>query len=143
MHRNRIVAVAAVILVAALAACGGGGSSAKKRVTPTTAAKPTVAPLTGLPDPNGESLRRPALSIKIENTPEARPQTSLDAADVVFEEVTEGEITRFVAVFNSTIPDVIGPIRSVRARASRRHRQNEKPGTPSRHLFADEIRKSA
>lgn len=115
MHRNRIVAIAAVILIAALAACGGGGSSAKKRVTPTTAAKPTVAPLTGLPDPNGESLRRPALSVKIENTPEARPQTNLDAADVVFEEVTEGEITRFVAAFNSTIPDVVGPIRSVRA----------------------------
>ena len=115
MHRNRIVAIAAVILIAALAACGGGGSSAKKRVAPTTAAKPTVAPLTGLPDPNGQSLQRPALSVKIENTPEARPQTNLDAADVVFEEVTEGEITRFVAVFNSTIPDVVGPVRSVRA----------------------------
>jgi hypothetical protein len=108
-----VVLVTAALLVAA-AACGGGGSSAKK-VAPKTAAKPTVAPLTGLPDPNGESLRRPALSVKIENTPEARPQTGLDQADVVFEEVTEGEITRFVAVFNSTIPDVIGPIRSVRA----------------------------
>ncbi|HMG27956.1 MAG TPA: DUF3048 domain-containing protein [Acidimicrobiia bacterium] len=108
-----MVLVAAALLVVA-AACGGGGGSAKKRVAPTTP-KPTVAPLTGLPDPNGESLGRPALSVKIENTPEARPQTNLDAADVVFEEVTEGEITRFVAVYNSTIPDVIGPIRSVRA----------------------------
>lgn len=115
MPRNRIVAIAAVLLTAALAACGGGGGhTAKKRVAPTTP-KPTVAPLTGLPDPSGESLGRPALSVKIENTPEARPQTSLDTADVVFEEVTEGEITRFVSVFDSTIPDVIGPIRSVRA----------------------------
>jgi hypothetical protein len=109
-----VVLVAATLLVVA-AACGGGGSSAKKRVTPTTAAKPTVAPLTGLPDPSGATLKRPALSVKIENTPEARPQTGLESADVVFEEVTEGEITRFVAVYNSTIPDVIGPIRSVRA----------------------------
>jgi len=114
MNRNRVVAIATVFLLVALAACGGGGHTAKKRVAPTSP-KPTVAPLTGLPDPNGESLRRPALSIKIENTPEARPQTGLDSADVVFEEVTEGEITRFVAVFNSAIPDVIGPIRSVRA----------------------------
>lgn len=116
MHQNRVVAIAVSLLIAALAACGGGGGhTAKKRVTPTSAPKPTVAPLTGLPDANGDSLRRPALSIKIENTPEARPQTGLEAADVVFEEVTEGEITRFVAVFNSTVPDVIGPIRSVRA----------------------------
>jgi hypothetical protein len=115
MHRNRVLTTAAVLVIAALAACsGGGGHTAKKRVAPTTP-KPAVAPLTGLPDPNGESLQRPALSLKIENTPEARPQTNLDAADVVFEEVTEGEITRFVAVYNSTIPDVIGPIRSVRA----------------------------
>ena len=116
MHNNRVVAIALSLLIAALAACGGGGGhTAKKRVTPTTAPKPTVAPLTGLPDANGDSLQRPALSIKIENTPEARPQTGLEAADVVFEEVTEGEITRFVAVFNSAIPDVIGPVRSVRA----------------------------
>src|SRR5262249_56540111 len=108
-----MVLVAAALLVVA-AACGGGGGSAKKRVAPTTP-KPTVAPLTGLPDPNGESLGRPALSGKIENTPEARPQTNLDAADVVFEEVTEGEITRFVAVYDSTIPAVTGPIRARRA----------------------------
>jgi hypothetical protein len=114
MRRSRpVVLVAAALLV--VAACGGGGSSAKKRATPTTSAKPTVQPLTGLPDPNGQTQQRPALSVKIENTPEARPQTNLDTADVVFEEVTEGEITRFVAVYNSAIPDVVGPIRSVRA----------------------------
>lgn len=114
MRRHSAV-VAAAVLIVALAACGGsGGHTAKKRVAPTTP-KPTVAPLTGLPDPSGQTLQRPALSVKIENTPEARPQTNLETADVVFEEVTEGEITRFVAVYNSTIPDVIGPIRSVRA----------------------------
>jgi hypothetical protein len=109
-----VVLVTAALLVAA-AACGGGGNTAKKRVAPTTAASPPIAPLTGLPDPGGQTLKRPALAVKIENTPEARPQTGLDNADVVFEEVTEGEITRFVAVYNSNIPDVIGPVRSVRA----------------------------
>ena len=116
MHRRRLVVVSAAVLIAAVAACGGGGGSAKKKSAPTTTtAKPVVAPLTGLPDPGGLSLNRPALSVKVENTPESRPQTGIDVADVVFEEVTEGDITRFMAVFNSAVPDVVGPVRSVRA----------------------------
>jgi hypothetical protein len=55
------------------------------------------------------------LWVKIENTPEARPQAGLDVADVVYEQVTEGGITRFITLFNSQIPDVVGPIRSTRA----------------------------
>ncbi len=115
LHRRSGVIVA-VAFLAALAACGGGGGghASKKSVT-TTAKQPPKAPLTGLPDPGGETQRRPALSIKIENTPAARPQTGLDVADVVYEQITEGDITRFIAVYNSTIPDVAGPIRSVRA----------------------------
>jgi hypothetical protein len=103
-----------------LAACGGGGSSktskdsgGKKQTTTTTAA-PRVAPLTGLPDPSGAAAGRPVLTVKIENTPISRPQAGLDAADVVWEEVVEGGITRFAAMFQSTGADVIGPIRSVR-----------------------------
>jgi hypothetical protein len=53
--------------------------------------------------------------VKIENTPPARPQTGLEVADVVYEQVTEAGITRFLALFNSQIPDVLGPIRSTRA----------------------------
>ncbi len=74
-----------------------------------------VAPETGLPDPTGQSLTRPALWVKIENTPVARPQTGLDQADVVYEQVTEAGITRFISLFNSQVPDVVGPIRSTRA----------------------------
>src|SRR5262249_18887784 len=50
-----------------------------------------------------------------ENTPEARPQSGLDQADVVYEQVTEAGITRFITLFNSEVPDVVGPIRSTRA----------------------------
>ncbi|HKA03850.1 MAG TPA: DUF3048 domain-containing protein, partial [Acidimicrobiales bacterium] len=82
---------------------------------PTTAAAVPVAPEVGLPDPTGESLTRPALWVKIENTPEARPQSGLDQADVVYEQVTEAGITRFITLFNSEVPDVVGPIRSTRA----------------------------
>ncbi|MCZ7526156.1 MAG: DUF3048 domain-containing protein [Acidimicrobiia bacterium] len=52
--------------------------------------------------------------MKVGNNPQARPQSGLDVADVVFEEVAEGGITRFLAVFNSTAPEQIGPVRSVR-----------------------------
>ena len=114
--RSRWLVLLAALAVGA-AACGGGGShvAAKKKPAVTTKTPgPPIAPLTGLPDPSGQSLTRPALSIKIENTPEARPQTGLDAADVVYEEITEAGITRFVAVFNSTIPPMAGPVRSGR-----------------------------
>ncbi len=57
---------------------------------------------------------RPALVVKVSNSPEARPQTGLERADVVFEELTEGGITRFAAVFHHHLPEVVGPVRSAR-----------------------------
>jgi len=111
--RRRLSLAIAVLVSLALvvAACGGGGGDKSKKASKAA----PVAPLTGLPDPNGDARGRPALSVKVDNTPPARPQAGLDAADVVFEEVVEGEITRFLAIFNSTLPDTVGPIRSVRA----------------------------
>jgi hypothetical protein len=81
--------------------------------TTTTQAIP-IAPLTGLPDPGGAALKRPALTVKIENTPEALPQWGIDQADVVYEEIVNGGITRLAAIFNSQAPAKIGPVRSVR-----------------------------
>jgi hypothetical protein len=83
-------------------------------VTTTTTPPLPVSPLTGLPQADPARARRPALSVKIENPPYARPQSGLDAADVVFEEVVEGGVTRFLAVFQSTDADLVGPVRSVR-----------------------------
>jgi hypothetical protein len=80
----------------------------------TTTVPPPDAPLTGLPDPSGASLTRPALTIKIENTPEALPQWGIDQADVVYEEIVNGGITRLAAIFNSKAPGKVGPVRSVR-----------------------------
>jgi hypothetical protein len=71
-----------------------------------------VWPLTG--EPVETVPARPALLVKVSNSPEARPQTGLDVADVVYEEVTEHGITRFVAVFHSELPEVVGSVRSAR-----------------------------
>ena len=59
--------------------------------------------------------QRPALAVKVDNYPTARPQSGLDQADIVFEEPVEGRITRFVAVFQCQSPSLVGPIRSARA----------------------------
>lgn len=52
--------------------------------------------------------------VMIENTPDARPQSGLINADIVFEVVDEGGITRFVAVFSSYDAALVGPVRSSR-----------------------------
>ena len=70
------------------------------------------AALTGLAaDPTVTS--RPALAVKIDNAPDARPQWNLADADLIIEENVE-LITRFIAVYQANVPDRIGPVRSAR-----------------------------
>jgi hypothetical protein len=60
------------------------------------------------------SKRRP-LAVMIENHEESRPQSGLSSADVVYEAVAEGGITRFMAVFLCPFNDIqVGPVRSAR-----------------------------
>jgi hypothetical protein len=72
---------------------------------------PGVAALTNVAHPELENVA--ALAVKIDNHPRARPQWSLALADVIFEENVES-LTRFIAIFHSRLPSVIGPIRSAR-----------------------------
>jgi hypothetical protein len=73
-----------------------------------------VCPLTGVDAPRGEVPGRPALAIKVENAPEARPQAALNEADVVVEEPVEGGYTRFIAIFQCDQSARVGPVRSGR-----------------------------
>lgn len=61
-----------------------------------------------------EESQRPILGIMIENSEEARPQTGLDNAGIVFETVTEAGITRYLALYQENMPEEVGPVRSVR-----------------------------
>jgi hypothetical protein len=63
----------------------------------------------------GYATGHPALVVKIDNVAKARPQTGINEADVVFEEMVEGGFTRLAAVFHSTPSDPVGPIRSARS----------------------------
>lgn len=62
------------------------------------------------------SQQRPAL-VMLENHPDARPQSGLSAADVVYEAVAEGGITRFMGVFYCgaiAAGGKVAPVRSAR-----------------------------
>jgi len=117
--RSRRAPVLLALLVLA-AACGAKKSGLPSSATSTTAststtmAPPPVAPLTGLPQPNAAALVRRAIVVKIDNVDEARPQSGLDSADIVFEEQVEGQLTRLIAIFQSTTTGRVGPVRSTR-----------------------------
>ena len=87
----------------------GTGSTAAATTVPGT----PIMPLTGQAIKDPALAARPALVVKIDNFPDARPQSGLNRADIVFEENVE-QITRFAAVFQSQNPDPVGPIRSGR-----------------------------
>jgi Protein of unknown function (DUF3048) N-terminal domain/Protein of unknown function (DUF3048) C-terminal domain len=75
-------------------------------------AKPVLRtdPLTG-----GRWSTNPVLAAKIDNTFFAIPQFGISDADVVFVEQVEGGLTRIIAVFHTTLPTEVGPVRSVRS----------------------------
>lgn len=56
----------------------------------------------------------PVTAIMIENSPDARPQSGLKQAQVVYEAIAEGGITRFLALYQQAKPQMIGPVRSLR-----------------------------
>jgi len=118
--RRRLPVFAAVLACLALiaAACSGGGgkktSSATSAPATTTTTEPPIFPLTGLPAAGSPNHTRPALVVKIENVPEARPQSGLTQADVVYEEIVEAGLSRFIVVYQSQDADPIGPVRSIR-----------------------------
>jgi hypothetical protein len=72
------------------------------------------SPLTGLPTTDPASEAHPAVTVKMDNSPEARPQSGINQADIVYEMKVEG-ITRFALVFHSTPRDDVGPVRSARS----------------------------
>lgn len=58
-------------------------------------------------------FKRPVMVV-VENHPKSRPQAGLAEANLVYEVLAEGGITRFLPVFYTELPEKIGPVRSVR-----------------------------
>lgn len=80
---------------------------------PSASVKTTANPLDGTQTPLARANRHP-LAIIIENQTQARPQTGLDKASIVYEVITEGGITRFMAIYGPQDAQKVGPVRSMR-----------------------------
>jgi len=119
MRRRFLFVVLSVVLGMSLlaAACGSSSKSEPPEETTTTTTAPPLPtwPLTGLPDAKAPTDgNHPAISVKMDNSSDARPQVGINEADIVYELLVEG-ITRFVLVFHSKLPSDIGPVRSARS----------------------------
>jgi DUF3048 family protein len=117
-----------IIIAVLILLIGGGTAFALTRpskppvpVAKVAAAKPKAPPapttvastLSGLPvAPSVNQM--PVTAVMVENSTDARPQSGLSQAMVVFEAVAEGGVTRFMALYQDTSPDNVGPIRSAR-----------------------------
>jgi len=72
-------------------------------------------PLTGLSVSDPAVLKRRPLMVRIGNDVGARAaQVGLNSADMVYEEITEWWVTRFTAIYLSTMPNTVSPVRSAR-----------------------------
>ncbi|MBI1952325.1 DUF3048 domain-containing protein, partial [Candidatus Saccharibacteria bacterium] len=118
-RKTKILSTLALVLVLA-----GAGTvvyskfihkDAGQSTTTTTAVvdNRVPSPLTGLKvDP--ALAKRPVTGIMIENSPDARPQSGIADAGVIFEAIAEGGITRFITLYQDESPQYVGPVRSLR-----------------------------
>lgn len=79
---------------------------APSAATPTT---DPVNPLTGK-----KPVDHAVVAVKVENIGAARPQVGLSSADIVFVQEVEGSLTRLVAIYHTSFPERVGPVRSAR-----------------------------
>lgn len=76
---------------------------------------PPPCPLTGVAPAGGKSVpQRPVAAVKVENTVDAYPLVGLQNADIIYEELVEGGLTRFMAVYQCADAPKVGPVRSAR-----------------------------
>ena len=126
MSTSRLLLSLATLSLVAAACTGGEDGPTATEVSEPVEGEPFVTtptetitrqPLTGRPIGDDADLpQRPALAVKVDNHPEARPsQAGLAVADLVYEEIVEDDQTRFIAVFHGTGSSPVGPIRSSRS----------------------------
>lgn len=122
-HRTRTYLIIGAVLIALTAGAAALLLSQKAPDTPIahTKSKPKpkptpvyYSPLTGEKVADEAATKMAVTAIMIENSPDARPQSGIQEAGVVFEAVAEGGITRFLTLHQQDKPGIIGPVRSLR-----------------------------
>ncbi|WP_339148739.1 DUF3048 domain-containing protein [Sutcliffiella sp. BMC8] len=127
MSRNKLGLIGTVLMLF-LAGCQSGNSDVDTAKEPQEDNKQVVqeeekvgtevsepletAPLTG--EAVEEKVDARPVAVMVNNDGKARPQSGLHKADIVYEVLAEGDITRFLAIFHSEMPDTVGPVRSAR-----------------------------
>ena len=124
LHRTRTYAFVGLGLIVAASLIAGVAwyrTPVKVAVTPVVVAKKKPAPapmfyspLTGVQVADQAATKQAVTAIMIENSPDARPQSGLKDAGVVYEAIAEGGITRFLTLHQEDKPQLIGPVRSLR-----------------------------
>ncbi len=127
--RIALVLASTTVVTLALTGCAGGSIAlpgASSTATPTAEKVFVTAPLTGVKyeqgTPEALAAAGPSVACKVDNSDAARPQQNLNKTDMVFDEMVEGGLTRFVAVFHSQLPTTdaiktavgVAPVRSIR-----------------------------
>ncbi len=117
--------LALIMIVGSFAGCKSSeepestAPSTEATTVPTTVSPYTTGefnPLTGELNYDKALLKNRTVMVSVENSPQARPQWGISSADIVWEMVVEGGITRMLLMFAdaSRLPDKIGPTRSAR-----------------------------
>jgi hypothetical protein len=126
MQKGSKFSALALIAILGLTGCSSAAPEVSPTSTSTATQTPTdeptpepvylTAPLTGVRYLEGTNdyLALPAVSAKIDNTYNGRPQLALNDADLVYVTRVEGGMTRLLPIWHSRMPESIGPVRSVR-----------------------------
>ncbi|MQA77160.1 MAG: DUF3048 domain-containing protein [Streptosporangiales bacterium] len=111
MRRAPIAVLAAVAVAAvSLAACDDDPAPRSSATATPSGSARQLSPFTGRPyEP------APVLAVKVDNVAPARPQTGIAKADIVYVEPVEAGLSRILAVYSSSLPRTVGPVRSARA----------------------------
>jgi hypothetical protein len=116
------IVVAAVVLVGGMTAWAVSGhapavvkSLVGVSTSPSSPPPPPPCPLTGVAPAGGKPVpQRPVAAVKVENTTDAYPLVGLQSADLIYEELVEGGLTRFMAIYQCKDAAKVGPVRSAR-----------------------------
>lgn len=71
-------------------------------------------PLTHEERDNEDQAKKKIFAVMLDNHDDARPQSQISKADIIYEYRVEGEFTRYMALFQSNFPENVGPVRSAR-----------------------------